>query len=77
MITKTVEEYMNDPRILEDNAIMEAHPIIREIYAARLKIQDEREQIGWEEYEKRLSGKIEKLGLSHLLVKSAVNDSNE
>jgi hypothetical protein len=36
---KTAEEYMNDPRILND-PFMEDGPI-REIHAARLKLQDE------------------------------------
>jgi hypothetical protein len=38
---KTVNEYMNDPRILNDREIMEASWCIREIHAIRLKIQDE------------------------------------
>jgi hypothetical protein len=40
-MTKTVEEYMNDPRILNDSGIMEAPECIREIHAIRLKIQEE------------------------------------
>jgi protoheme ferro-lyase len=40
-MTKTVENYMNDPRILNDREIMEAPRCIREIHAIRLKIQDE------------------------------------
>jgi hypothetical protein len=41
MMTKTVKDYMNDPRILNDRGIMEAPRCIREIHAIRLKIQDE------------------------------------
>jgi hypothetical protein len=38
---KTVQEYMNDPRITNDPAMMAALEPIREIHAIRLKIQDE------------------------------------
>jgi hypothetical protein len=38
---KTVEEYMNDPRLLDDPAMNEALEPIKELHAARLKIQDE------------------------------------
>jgi hypothetical protein len=41
MTTKTVEEYMNDPRILNDSGIMGAPECIREIHAIRLKIREE------------------------------------
>jgi hypothetical protein len=40
-MTKTVKDYMNDPRILNDRGVMEAPRCIREIHAIRLKIQDE------------------------------------
>jgi hypothetical protein len=40
-MTKTVKDYMNDPRILSDRGVMEAPRCIREIHAIRLKIQDE------------------------------------
>ena len=40
-MAKTVKDYMNDPRILEDSGIMAAPEYIREIHAIRLKIQDE------------------------------------
>jgi hypothetical protein len=38
---KTVEEYMNDPRILNDPDMEGALEPIREIHAIRLKLQDE------------------------------------
>jgi hypothetical protein len=41
MMTKTIKDYMNDPRILNDRGVMEAPRCIREIHAIRLKIQDE------------------------------------
>jgi hypothetical protein len=40
-MTKTVKDYMNDPRILSDRGVMEAPRCIREIHAIRLKQQDE------------------------------------
>jgi hypothetical protein len=38
---KTVQEYMNDPRIINDPEMMAAPEPIREIHAIRLKLQDE------------------------------------
>jgi hypothetical protein len=38
---KTIENYMDDPRILSDKGVMEAPLCIREIHAVRLKLQDE------------------------------------
>jgi hypothetical protein len=40
-MTKTVKDYMNDPRILNDPGMAEALEPVREIHAIRLKIQDE------------------------------------
>jgi hypothetical protein len=40
-MTKTVNDYMNDPRILNDREVMAAPRCIREIHAIRLKIQDQ------------------------------------
>jgi hypothetical protein len=36
-MAKTIEDYMNDPRLLEDTSPWP----VREVHAARLKIQDE------------------------------------
>jgi hypothetical protein len=41
MMTKTVKEYMNDPRILDDPDMQDVPECIREIHAIRLKHQDE------------------------------------
>jgi hypothetical protein len=41
MAAKTVREYMNDPRILNDPEMKDAPEVIREIHAIRLKHQDE------------------------------------
>jgi len=38
---KTVEDYMNDPRLLDDPEMAGALEPIREIHAARLMLQDE------------------------------------
>jgi hypothetical protein len=38
---KTVQDYMDDPRILNDQGLMDGPEEIREIHAIRLKIQDE------------------------------------
>ena len=38
---KTVTDYMNDPRLLNDPEMAEALEPIREIHAARLMLQDE------------------------------------
>jgi hypothetical protein len=38
---KTIQEYMNDPRLLNDPGMAEALEPVREIHAARLMIQDE------------------------------------
>jgi hypothetical protein len=38
---KTVQEYMNDPRLLNDPDMAGALEPIREIHAIRLKLQDE------------------------------------
>ena len=38
---KTIQDYMNDPRLLNDSGMAEALEPVREIHAARLMIQDE------------------------------------
>jgi hypothetical protein len=38
---KTIEEYLNDPRILNDPDMADALEPVKEIHAARLKLQDE------------------------------------
>jgi hypothetical protein len=38
---KTVQEYMNDPRIVNDPEMLEATDLIKEIHAIRLRLQDE------------------------------------
>jgi len=38
---KTVQDYLNAPRLLNDPAMLGALEPVREIHAARLKIQDE------------------------------------
>ena len=41
MMMKTVSDYLNDPRLLNEKGIMDAPDCIKEIHAIRLKIQDE------------------------------------
>ncbi|MDR1955540.1 MAG: hypothetical protein LBQ30_01640 [Treponema sp.] len=50
-MTKTVAEYLNDPRLLNDREIMTAPRCIRELHAIRLKIQDETGSMTPEELE--------------------------
>jgi hypothetical protein len=38
---KTVQEYMNDPRIVNDPEMLDATDLIKEIHAIRLRLQDE------------------------------------
>jgi len=38
---KTIQEYMNDPRMLNDPGMAEALEPVKEIHAIRLRLQDE------------------------------------
>ncbi|MDR0876832.1 MAG: hypothetical protein LBN21_02175 [Treponema sp.] len=38
---KTVQEYMNDPRIVNDPKMLDATDLIKEVHAIRLRLQDE------------------------------------
>jgi hypothetical protein len=46
---KTVQEYMNDPRITGDSGLMSCPEEIRTIHAIRLKQQDETAGMSFEE----------------------------
>jgi hypothetical protein len=59
---KTVQEYMNDPRILNDPDMAGALEPVREIHAIRLKIQDEKALIGEAEYNKRIKATLAQRG---------------
>jgi hypothetical protein len=65
---KTVEEYMNDPRITNDREMMAALEPIREIHAIRLKHQDETAGMAPEEiteyYNKKSEALLARSGLS-------------
>ncbi|MDR1908418.1 MAG: hypothetical protein LBQ35_00685 [Spirochaetaceae bacterium] len=39
---KTVQEYMNDPRITNDPGLMDAPESVREVHAIRLMLQERR-----------------------------------
>jgi hypothetical protein len=47
---KTVDDYLNDPRITGDPEMMNAIPLIRELHAIRLKQHDETEGMTDEQY---------------------------
>jgi hypothetical protein len=38
---KTVQDYMNDPRIVNDPEMMDGPVFVRKVHAIRLKLQDE------------------------------------
>ena len=71
---KTVKEYMNDPRILEDPEMMAAPECIREIHAARLMLQDETAEMTPKEHVEYVNKKGKEIlaqwGLTHLLADS-------
>ena len=46
---KTIKDYMNDPRMLNDPGMAEALEPVKEIHAIRLKIQDETSNMTMEE----------------------------
>ena len=57
---KTIQEYMNDPRILNDPDMAGALEPVREIHAIRLMLQDERAEMSPEEEVEYLNKKAEK-----------------
>jgi hypothetical protein len=61
---KSVQDYMNDPRITNDPEMMAAMEPIREIHAIRLKVQDETAGMTAEERNKRAEVSLAKRGLS-------------
>jgi hypothetical protein len=61
---KTIEEYLNDPRILNDPDMTGALEPIREIHAIRLKIQDEKTRIGEDEYYKKIETTLAQRGIT-------------
>ena len=69
-MAKTVEDYLNDPRILEDPEMMAAPECIREIHAIRLKLQDETEGMTPEEHVDHVNKKgkeiLARWGMTHL-----------
>ena len=77
-MAKSVKDYMNDPRILEDTEMMEAPECIREIHAIRLKLQDETAGMTTEEHVNYINRKaeafMEQHGLTHLYAGSAARE---
>jgi hypothetical protein len=56
---KTVQDYMNDPRMLNDPEMAGALEPVKEIHAIRLKLQDERAGMTPEEEAEYLNKKAE------------------
>jgi hypothetical protein len=46
---KTIQEYLNDPRLLNDPGLFEAPDPVREVHAIRLMLQDRRANMTAEE----------------------------
>jgi len=69
-MAKTVKDYMNDPRILEDAEMMDVPECIREIHAIRLKLQDETAGMTPEEHVDHVNNKgkeiLARWGMIHL-----------
>jgi len=69
---KKVDDYLNDPGILDDPEMMEAPECVREIHAIRLKLQDETAGMTTEEHVNYINRKamafLEQNGMSHLYV---------
>jgi hypothetical protein len=61
---KAVQDYLNDPRILNDKGLMDGPEEIREIHAIRLKIQDEKARIGEAEYNKKVEDTLAERGIT-------------
>ena len=65
---KTIKDYMNDPRMLNDPGMADALEPVKEIHAIRLKIQDETADMTVEERIKFINNRaresLSKRGLS-------------
>jgi hypothetical protein len=61
---KTVQEYMNDPRFLNDPGMAGALEPVKEIHAIRLKIQDEMAGMSLEEKIDSLNQEAKAMGFS-------------
>ena len=69
---KTVQDYLNDPRILNDPDMKDAMEPIKEIHAICLKIQDEMELMGEAEYYEKINTALEKKGISLCLNRAGI-----
>ncbi|GHV92472.1 hypothetical protein AGMMS50268_29750 [Spirochaetia bacterium] len=61
---KTVQEYMNDPRITEDPTMKDSLDLIKEVHAIRLKIQDENKGISVAERNRRAEASLASHGIT-------------
>jgi hypothetical protein len=61
---KTVQEYMNDPRITEDPTMKDSLDLIKEVHAIRLKVQDENKGISAAERNRRAEASLALHGIT-------------
>jgi hypothetical protein len=61
---KTVQDYMNDPRLTNDPAMKDSLELSKEIHAIRLKIQDENEGLSVAEINRRAETTLASWGIS-------------
>jgi hypothetical protein len=61
---KTVQEYMDDPRITEDPAMKDSLDLIKEVHAIRLKVQDENKGISAAERNRRAEASLASHGIT-------------
>ncbi|GHU48277.1 hypothetical protein FACS1894200_05020 [Spirochaetia bacterium] len=74
---KTFEEYMNDPRILNDHDMADAMMPVKEIHAARLRLQDETASMSPAERNEFINAKARKFLVSIGVTPHLVNMSGE
>jgi hypothetical protein len=61
---KTVQDYMNDPRITDDPALKDSLELSKEIHAIRLKVQDENEGLSVDEINHKAEITLASWGIS-------------
>ncbi|MDR1211806.1 MAG: hypothetical protein LBK40_06200 [Spirochaetaceae bacterium] len=74
---KTIQDYMNDPRILNDPQMAGALEPVKEIHAIRLKIQDETEGMSSAEWVEYYNSAAKKSLARHGLPPTLVNLSGQ
>jgi hypothetical protein len=71
-LMKTVQDYMNDPRITNDPALKDSLELSKEIHAIRLKVQDENVGLSVDEINRRAEATLASWGISMGKMKAAV-----